>query len=159
MEIHVSTTFWEPLAQDNFSVRTIDGNETNEYKCSYVAGEWQFQMYAGDKLILESKRIRLSGKKTFLGHQSYKILWDGNEIGILNRSYFKKELIFDGKRHPFPKLFKPSIDDLNLKFPLRTWISRRNVKSKCTSAEPRKIMLAIAVTIFVWLTWNALPAD
>jgi len=159
MEIFVSTTFLGQLTQNKFFVRTIDEKGTKEYKCSYEAGEWNFQMYRDDKLILESQRIKLSGKKTFLGHQSYTIRWEGNEIGILNRSYFKKKLIFDGKSHPFPKLFKPSIDDLNLKFPLSIWIYRRNVKSNCTAAEPPKIMLAIATTVFVWFTWNALPAD
>jgi len=159
MEIHVYQTFLGPLTQNKFFVRTVAEKRTKEYKCSYRAGEWNFQMYSKDKLILESQQIKLSGKKTFMGHQSYRILWERKEIGILNKSYFKKELIFDGKSHPFPKLFKPSIDDLNLKFPLSTWIYRRKVKSNCTSTEPRKIMQAIAITVFVWFTWNALPAD
>jgi hypothetical protein len=159
MEIHVSTTFLGTLTQNKFFVRTIDEKGTNEYECSYEAGEWNFQMSMDGKLILESQRIKLSGKKTFLGHQSYKLLWEGNEIGMFNRSYLKKEITFDGRSYSFPKLFKLSIADLGLKFPLRTWIYRRNVKSNCTSTEPTKIMLAIAMTIFVWFTWNALPAD
>lgn len=159
MEIHVSTTFLGPLTQNKFFVRTIDENGTKEYECSYESGEWKFQMYEEDKLILESQRIKLSAKKTFLGRQNYKILWERNEIGIVKRSYFKKEITFDGKNYLFPRLLKPSMDELNLKFPLRTWIYRRNVKSNCTSTETTKIMLAIAMTIFIWLTWNALPAD
>ncbi len=159
MEIQVSTTFWGPLTQNKFFVRTIDEKGTKEYECSYEAGEWNFQMYAEGKLVLESQQLKLSGKKTFFGHQSYKILWEGREIGTLNKSYFKKEITFDGKSYPFPKLLKPSIDELNLKFPLRSLIYRRKVKSNCTSTEPTKIMLAIAITIFVWFTWNALPMD
>lgn len=159
MEIHVTTTFWGPLTQDKFLVRTIGEKGTKEYKCFYKAGEWGFQMFDEHKLILESRRVKLSRKKTFLGYQRYKILWQGNEIAILNKSYFKKELSFDGKSYPFPTLFKPYIDVLNLKFPLKVWIYRRNVKSICTSTEPLKIMLAIATTIFVWFTWNAVPAD
>jgi hypothetical protein len=159
MEIHISTSFWDPLKQGNFSVKVIDQLKTVEYQGTYNEGEWAFKMFGKEKLFLESQRIKLSGKETFLGHQRYKILWEGNEIGILNKSYRKKEIIFDGKSHSFPKLFKPSINDLNLKFPLSTWIYRRNVKSYCTAVETRKIMLAIAMTIFIWFTWNALPAD
>ncbi len=159
MEIYVTTTFWGPLTQDKFNVRTVDEKKTTEYKGFYEAGEWKFQMYEGNRLVLESRRVKLSGKRTFWGHQRYKILWEGKEIGILKRSFFRKELVFEGKNYPFPTLFRRSIDDLKLTFPLKSLIYRRNVKSICTATEPVKIMMAIAMTIFVWFTWNALPVD
>lgn len=159
MKIHVSTTFLGPLTQNTFFVKTTDEQETKEYRGVYEAGEWEFQLYAEDKLILESRRIKLSGGKTFLGHRRYKILWEGREIGVVNRSYFRKELIFDGESHPFPRLFNCSVEGLDLKFPLSAWVYRRKVTSECTSAEETRGMLAIATTIFVWFTWNALPAD
>ena len=159
MKIHISTSFWGPLKEENFFVKVIDQQQTVEYQGTYNAGEWAFKVFEKEKLFLESQRVKLSGKETFLGHQRYKILWDGNEIGICNKSYRKKEIVFDGKSHSFPKLFKPSIEELNLKFPLATWIYRRNVKSYCMAVETRKIMLAITITIFMWFTWNAVPAD
>lgn len=159
MEINVSTPFLGPLTQEKFSVKVIDRRDIKEYHGTYDAGEWAFKLFENEKLVLESQRVKLSGKETFFGHQRYKIIWEGIEIAFLNKSYLKKEIIFDEKHYSFPKLFKPSIYDLKLEFPLRTWIWRRKVKSYCTTTEPHKIMLAIAITILVWFTWNALPAD
>ncbi len=48
---------------------------------------------------------------------------------------------------------------LGLEFPLRSLLYRRTVRSRCSSEVPVERMLAVAITIFVWFTWNALPAD
>jgi hypothetical protein len=159
VEIHVSTTFWEPLTQNKFIVRTIDEKGTKEYKCSYEAGEWNFKMYGEDKLILESQRIKLSGKETFLGRQEYRIIWEGKQIGILKKSFMNKQIIAGNECYPFPRLFRPNISALNLTFPFSALIWRRKVRSYCLETEPSTIMLSIAITIYVWFTWNAIPAD
>lgn len=159
MEIHVSTTFLGPLSQDEFFVRTIDGKDLKEYKGTFEAGEWNFKLYVEDKLILESQRIKLTGKETFLEREEYRIIWQGKEIGLLKKSYMKKDIIAGNKCYPFPILFRPKISSLNLTFPFSTWIWRRKIRSYCLATEPKLIMLSIAVTIYVWFTWNALPAD
>jgi len=159
MEINVSTSFPGPLTQERFSVKIIDGRDVKKYKGTYDAGESAFKLFENEKIVLENQRVKLSGKKTFLGHQRYKISWEGKEIAFPNKSYLNRKIIFNEKHYSFPRLFKPSIYDLKLEFPLRTRIWRRKVKSFCTTTEPHKIMLAIAITIFVWFTWNALPAD
>ena len=159
MEIIVFTSFLGPLKQEKFTVKVIDGLNINEHHGIYNAGEWAFKLFKNETLVLESQRVKLPGKETFLGHQRYRIIWERTEIAFLNKSYLKREIIFDENNYSFPRLFKPSIDDLKLEFPLRTWIWRRTVKSYCTTTEQDKMMLAIAITIFVWFTWNALPAD
>jgi len=159
MEIHISTSFTGPLFQNKFFVGIIDEKGPKEYKGSYEAGEWCFKLYEEDKLILESQRIKLSGKEIFLGRQEYRIIWEGKEIGILKKKYIKKEIIAGTKCYPFPSLFRPKISLLNLAFPFRTWIWRRKVQSYCLATKPNLIMLSIAMTIYVWFTWNALPAD
>ena len=159
MEIIVFTSFLGKLTQEKFTVKVIDDPNIREFQGTYNAGEWAFKLFKNETLILESQRVKLPGKETFLGHQRYRIIWEGKEIAFLNKSYLKREVVFDEKNCPFPRLFKPSIDDLKLEFPLRTWIWRKTVKSYCTTTEQDKMMLAIAITIFMWFTWNALPAD
>jgi len=159
MEIQVTTTFLGPLTQNKFFVRLIDDRETREYKGKYEAGKWEFELFYEEKLILESREVKLPGKETFLGHQKYEVFFEGEELAVLNKSYLEKEIIFRDKSYSFPKLMKPSIPDLKLKFPLRTWVSRGTVKSNCRATRAHEIMLAIAITIFIWFTWNAIPAD
>lgn len=159
MDIHVFTTFLGPLTQDTFSVRTIDEHGTMEYTCSYEAGEWDFKMYGKDKLILESQRINLPGKDTFLGRREYRIIWEEKEIGVFKKSYMKKVIVAANTCYPFPGIFRPNIPELNLTFPFSALIWRRKVRSHCLAKESEKAMLSIALTIYVWFTWNALPAD
>ncbi len=159
MEIIVFQSFWGPLTQNKFFVKIIDERNTEEYKGSYDAGEWDFQLYKGDRLILESKKTKLLRKKLFLRYREYKIVWEGKEIGILKRSLGKKEIVTKNERYPFPGIFRRNIPQLRLTFPLSSLIYRRNVRAYCFATEPNKIMLAIAMTIYFWFTWNALPAD
>ena len=159
MEIQVSTSFFGPLTQNKFFVRLVDDRETREFKGKYDAGEWKFELFDEKKLILESRKVKLSKKETFLGHQKYEVFFEGKELAVLNKSYLKKEIIFRRKSYSFPKIFRPSIEELKLKFPLRTWISRSTVKSSTWASDIQEIMLAIAITIFIWFTWNAVPAD
>lgn len=77
MEIQVFSTFWNPLSQNKFFVKTIAKNATKEYKDSYHAGEWNFKIYDGDKII-----------------------WEGEEIGILKRYGRKKEIITESELYP-----------------------------------------------------------
>lgn len=159
MEIHISTSFLGSFTQNKFVVKVTDHQNTKEYKGTYSAGEWAFKLYDDEKLIIESQREKLSGKHTFLGRQRYRIFWEGDEIGVLNKSYLGKTIIADDEQYSLPRLFRPYISALKLKFPLSVWIGRRKVKSYCDATESGKIMLAIAITIFVWFTWNAIPAD
>jgi len=159
MEIQVSTSFLGHFTQNKFFVRLIDDRETREYKGKHEAGKWEFELFDEEKLILESREVKLSGKKIFLGHQKYEVFFEGKELAVLNKSYLKKEIIFRDKSYPFPKLLKPSIPELKLEFPLKTWVSRGTVKSNCRAEDAQEIMLAVTITIFIWFTWNALPAD
>ena len=114
MEINVSTSFLGPLTQEKFSVKIIDGGNMKEYQGTYDAGEWAFKLFENERLFLESQRVKLSGKETFLGHQRYRIIWEGMEIAFLNKSYRKRKITFNERHYSFPKLFKPSIYDLKL---------------------------------------------
>lgn len=159
MEIQVSTSFLGSITQDKFSVKTIDHQNTKEYEGTYNAGEWAFKLFEEERIVLESQRVKLPGKETFLGHEQYNIFYNGEQIAVLKKSYLKRHVIFNEKQYDLPKLFKPSISELRLTFPTSTWIGRRKVKSYCTAVESDKIMLGIAITIFMWLTRNAISAD
>lgn len=159
MQIIVSTHFWSPLTQNTFCVKIIDGNTKQEYRGFYEAGEWNFRIFKDDELILESRRLPLSGRKIFSGHKNYEILWEAKKLGILKKSYMRKEIIYGEYRLVIPGLFTPEIPELKLRFPLKSLIYRRTVRSICFASNRSEIMLAVAITIFVWFTWNALPAD
>ena len=104
MEIYISTSFLGPLTQSKFSVKVIDRQNTKEYEGTYNAGEWVLKLFEKEKLVLESQSVKLPGKETFLGHQRYEILWEGEQIAVLNKSYFKNRIVFNEKQYDFPKL-------------------------------------------------------
>lgn len=159
MDIKVSTTFWGPLYQNRFSLITRDEKSETTYTGFFEAGDWNFELVAEDEVFLESRRKDLPGRQAFLGRREYEIFRQGRKIGELKRSYLKKELWSDGFRCSFPGIFNPRLSHLGLNFPFRTWVSRREVQSRCQAEEPKLVMLSIAMTIYVWFTWNALPAD
>ena len=159
MEIIVFQTFWGPLTQDKFFVKTIDSKDSREYKGFYQAGEWNFQIYDGENLILESRIQKTLRQNYLFRYREYKIIWEGTEIGILKRSFRKKEIVTESESYPFPGLFRRKISHLNLIFPFSSWIYRRKVRAYCLATERNKVMLSIAMTVYFWFTWNALPAD
>lgn len=94
-----------------------------------------------------------------MGHKKYRIFSGEEELCCVNKSLFKKEISVDEQGYSFPGVLRRSISELELSFPLWSLLWRRRVKSYCVSNNQRKLMLAVAITILVWLTWNALPAD
>lgn len=160
MKIIVSTSFLGIITQNKLSVKTVDEFRSIEYSGTYHAGEWEFKLFNNEnKIVLESKREKLPKKQTFLGRQQYTLLWEGREMASVKKSYFKREVVHNEKHLPFPGLFKRSIPEIGLKFPISALLYRRKVKSYCSSKEIEDIMLSIAMTIFTWFTWNAIPAD
>ena len=159
MKIQIFSTFWNPLNQDSFTARLNEGHQVVDYKGEYEAGAWAFKLFDEKQLVLESQRVTLSKKDTFLGHQAYRIYLRGKELAELSRLYARKRLAYNGREYAFPKLLQPTISGLNLRFSLATWIHRRKVKSYCTALDEERRFLSIAVSIFTWLTWNAIPAD
>jgi len=95
-----------------------------------------------------------SQKESITGLQEYDIIYNKKVIGTFKKRFLKKEIIADEKKFPFPRLFNRNISGLNLEFPFSCWIWRREVKSYCYATDPNIIMLSIAMTIYVWLTWN-----
>ncbi|WP_457571419.1 hypothetical protein [Desulfovulcanus sp.] len=158
MEIQVHTNFLGPLTQ-KFFVKAIDDKKSKEYKCAKETDDWDFKMYEENKVILESKRIKLSKKETFWGHQEYEIIYKEKAIGIFKKKYFYKEIVVGEKRFPFPTLLRRNISGLNLQFPFTIWIWRRKVKSYCQTSEENILMLSVAMTIYIWFTWNRIGAD
>ena len=159
MEIQVLATFWAPITQERFLVRLHERGVVEEYEGTYEPGRWDFKLHKNDAIVLESQRVKLSSRDTFFGRQQYKICFEGREIGVLKRSYFRKEVMCGERYYPFPTLFRRNIPGLQLKFPLGTWLWRRKVKSYCMADGTEKMMLSIAITIYIWFTWNAIPAD
>lgn len=157
MRIRISTTFWFPLVQDTFFVALDERKKA--YIGRFRSGEWSFELYEGKTLVLASRRIKLPRKETFLGHQRYSIVWQDQEIARLHKSWFRKELFVGQACYRLPGLFHRDLPALCLTFPWWSLLWRRTVTSYCTASEPVTQMLAIAVTIFVWFTWNAVPAD
>lgn len=159
MKICVFSTFWNPLKQDTFTAQIKHEQQVIEYRGEYEAGSWSFKLFDESGLILESRQKTLPKRETFLGHQDYQILLKGSELADLNRRYTGKRIIFMEREYPFPKFFERTIPDLNLTFPMTAWVHRRKVRSTCTSPDETKQFLSIAMTIFIWFTWNAIPAD
>lgn len=157
MRIRITTTFWFPLVQDTFFVALDERKKA--YTGHYTSGEWSFELYENGILVLASRRIKLSRKETLLGHQRYRIIWQDQEIALLHKSWFRKELIVGQRRYLLPGLLHRDVPGLALTFPLKSLLWRWSVTSYCQATEPETLMLAIAATIFVWFTWGAVPAD
>lgn len=133
MEINVWTTFRGHLAQNRFSVSCSHGEDRRTYPCTYEAGQWSFSMYDQDRLVLES-RPKPFVKKGFWNHQEYDLLWEGQAIGLMKKSFCGKVLVADRKALSFPGLFRPEVPELGLRFPLRSLLWRVRVRSFCQAA-------------------------
>jgi hypothetical protein len=160
MKIVVTSTLRGHITQDRFSVRLFrNANAEREYRGEFEAGSWEFKLYHGDNIILQCQRISLPTKESFLGLKTYSILYESEELCKVKKVLFKKTVIWNGHEYAFPTLLRPRIPDMNLRFPRTSLLWRFAVRSYSDTTDPEKIMLAIVLTILVWLTWNALPAD
>jgi len=169
MEIQVWTTFSGRWTQDRFYVRTITHDSTHEYSCYCESGgrRWNFRMYSGEKLELESHQLKLPFKERFIyGRREHGIVWQGKEIGVLRKSLMGQEITAGGASYAFPRFIWPDIPGLRLTFSFNAFVTipivgellwNPRVRSYCLEADSDLIGLSIAITIYVWLARNLLP--
>ena len=158
MEIRVYTSFFGPITR-RFFVKLSAPAGKRVFDCSKETDGWDFMMLDGSDVVLESRRKKLTMKETFLGHEEYDIIYRGSIIGVFKKSLFHKEIVSGENRFMFPRLFNRAVPGLKLEFPLSVWLWRRTVAGYCRAVEEKTVMLAIAMTIYIWFTWNRVGAD
>lgn len=160
MKIVVGTTLLGHVSQDRFFVR-LSGNSDAalEYTGKFEAGTWEFELRRDNMILLRSQRIKLSAWQTLLGREVYRILHESNELFTVNKVLLKGTIIWNGREYSFPSFSQPRIEDFELTFPWNNLLWGMRVRSYCDSTDPKKILPAIAITILVWLRWNAIASD